>query len=286
MRTKSQPPKLSTSSELLLGAAAGALAQVFTIPVSVIATRQQLWTPESSPTGSKQATPSLLQTGHEIVRESGVTGLWTGLRPGLVLTANPAITYGVFERIKSAVLSGSREGDRLGVGESFWIGVGSKAIATVVTYPYIFVSDTVCLLTSKTVTLYHELKRRPKFASKPEQTTTQNEPPRTSPTPRPQRNRPRQTTRRPTSRRPLLPPLRSGPNAARSRSCAPCTATKGSRGGIRVYRRRSSRRRCARVSRKIAQKTTSADSRYPVRQQGSIREVGVGHHCCTDGSAA
>ena len=35
-------PPLSTAAELLLGAAAGALAQIFTIPVSVIATRQQI----------------------------------------------------------------------------------------------------------------------------------------------------------------------------------------------------------------------------------------------------
>jgi adenine nucleotide transporter 17 len=144
LQKSNRSTKLSTSSELLLGAAAGALAQIFTIPVSVIATRQQLWTPETAglapSTGKNSNPPSLWQTGQEIVRESGVTGLWTGLRPGLVLTVNPAITYGVFERMKSAALSGKREGDRLGVAESFWIGVSSKAIATIVTYPYIFVS--------------------------------------------------------------------------------------------------------------------------------------------------
>lgn len=138
LRSANRPTKLSTSSELLLGAAAGALAQLFTIPVGVIATRQQLWTPDAS--GQEESAPSLLQMGKEVISESGITGLWTGLRPALILTANPAITYGVFERIKSGVLSGKREGDRLGVGESFWIGVGAKAIATVATYPYIFVS--------------------------------------------------------------------------------------------------------------------------------------------------
>ncbi|WVQ81800.1 hypothetical protein IAT38_003927 [Cryptococcus sp. DSM 104549] len=138
-------PSLSTSAELLLGALAGALAQIFTIPVNVIATRQQLWepaphpaiTPEGTAPGKQQA-PSLLATAKEIVSESGVTGLWTGLKPGLVLTVNPAITYGVFERLKTLRLA-SREGNgKLGVGESFWLGVGSKTLATVVTYPYIF----------------------------------------------------------------------------------------------------------------------------------------------------
>ena len=144
---KPNPTTLSTSSELLLGAGAGALAQIFTIPIGVIATRQQLWQPsQAQKLAGEEQEPSLLQTGREIVQESGWQGLWTGLQPGLVLTVNPAITYGVFERIKSGVLSGSREGQRLSVGESFWIGVGSKAIATVVTYPYIFVR-TIVLLT-------------------------------------------------------------------------------------------------------------------------------------------
>lgn len=69
-----------------------------------------------------------------------MTALWTGLKPGLVLTVNPAITYGVFERAKSWILSEGREGGKLTVGEAFWLGVFSKTLATVVTYPYIFVS--------------------------------------------------------------------------------------------------------------------------------------------------
>ncbi|WWD21645.1 hypothetical protein CI109_106131 [Kwoniella shandongensis] len=134
-------PSLSTSAELLLGALAGAFAQIFTIPVSVIATRQQLWEPphphhHHHKKNMPVVAPSLLDTAKEIVSESGVTGLWTGLRPGLVLTVNPAITYGVFERIKSWRLEGS--GRKLGVAEAFWVGVGSKTLATVVTYPYIF----------------------------------------------------------------------------------------------------------------------------------------------------
>lgn len=75
-----------------------------------------------------------------------MTALWTGLRPGLVLTVNPAITYGVFERLKSWRLEGDRFGGKLGVGEAFWIGVLSKTLATVVTYPYIFVSISLSAL--------------------------------------------------------------------------------------------------------------------------------------------
>ena len=55
-------PPLSTAAELLLGAAAGALAQIFTIPVSVIATRQQIGRsldrPKKSAKGKAPATDS------------------------------------------------------------------------------------------------------------------------------------------------------------------------------------------------------------------------------------
>ena len=87
---------LGTATELLLGAIAGALAQIFTIPVSVIATRQQL----GSSSSGKDAAPadeSFIGVARDILREDGVTGLWRGLKPSLVLTVNPAITYGVFE---------------------------------------------------------------------------------------------------------------------------------------------------------------------------------------------
>ncbi|KIR33035.1 adenine nucleotide transporter [Cryptococcus deuterogattii MMRL2647] len=145
LSSSSKRVSLSTSTELLLGALAGALAQIFTIPVSVIATRQQLWDPPARPKilpRGKEAewndsSPSLIETAREIIAESGWTGLWTGLKPGLVLTVNPAITYGVFERLKSWRLS-TKGAKKLDVWESFWIGVGSKTLATIVTYPYIF----------------------------------------------------------------------------------------------------------------------------------------------------
>lgn len=147
---------LSTSLELLLGALAGALAQIFTIPVAVIATRQQLYERDASASKGNTQTrdPSMFDTARDIIEDSGVTGLWTGLKPGLVLTVNPAITYGVFEKLKGMVLAAAAVraagtgGDdeemakalNLGPGWSFLLGMTSKTLATVVTYPYIFVS--------------------------------------------------------------------------------------------------------------------------------------------------
>lgn len=164
-------PALSTAAELMLGAAAGGLAQIFTIPVSVIATRQQVGSAKRtvrkkviiSPTNGttigdenqefvegwieeeEYVDNSFWGVGREIVREEGVTGLWLGIKPGLVLTVNPAITYGVFERIKSVLLlaqekaasAAAPSNGKLTPGMNFIVGALSKTLATVVTYPYI-----------------------------------------------------------------------------------------------------------------------------------------------------
>ena len=144
--------RLSTVAELALGAIAGALAQIFTIPVAVIATRQQLGAPKGKGKAGEEHDDSFFGVAREIVREEGITGLWLGIKPGLVLTANPAITYGVFERIKGAVLlAREKVGDAstsLGPGLSFALGATSKSLATVVRRtrivlgcPFAFVND-------------------------------------------------------------------------------------------------------------------------------------------------
>jgi adenine nucleotide transporter 17 len=127
----SKIPTLSTAAELLLGALAGALAQIFTIPVSVIATRQQVGRINSDDNADSRD-DSFLSVAKDIVEEDGLPGLWSGLRPGLVLTVNPAITYGVFERVKG-IIQLARAGDvKLSPWTSFLLGAFSKTLATVV----------------------------------------------------------------------------------------------------------------------------------------------------------
>ena len=89
----------NTAIELSLGAAAGALAQVFTIPVAVVTTRQQ--------TQPKNDKKGLLDTGREVVNsEDGWSGLWRGLKASLVLVVNPAITYGAYQRLRLLMFPG------------------------------------------------------------------------------------------------------------------------------------------------------------------------------------
>lgn len=129
---------MSTAVELILGAVAGALAQIFTIPVSVIATRQQIGRDKnddaiqaSSSAQNALHDDSFLGVAREIIQEDGVGGLWLGLKPSLVLTVNPAITYGMFERIKGAVLRSGNKA-KLSAWEAFAVGALSKTLATVV----------------------------------------------------------------------------------------------------------------------------------------------------------
>ena len=88
-----------TATELSLGALAGALAQIFTIPVAVVTTRQQ-----TQPKGKKKG---LFKTGKEVVNgDDGWSGLWRGLKASLVLVVNPAITYGAYQRLHVTLFPG------------------------------------------------------------------------------------------------------------------------------------------------------------------------------------
>ncbi|OAX84837.1 hypothetical protein ACJ72_00797 [Emergomyces africanus] len=124
--TRVQKPP-GTAIELSLGAVAGAVAQVFTIPVSVITTRQQ-----TQPKGEKKG---LFDTGREVINsEDGWSGLWRGLKASLVLVVNPAITYGAYQRLKDIIFPGKAN---LKPWEAFVLGAMSKSLATIVTQPLI-----------------------------------------------------------------------------------------------------------------------------------------------------
>ena len=101
MKSNKVPKPPGTAIELSLGAVAGAVAQVFTIPVSVITTRQQ-----TQPKGDKKG---LIDTGKEVIHgEDGWTGLWRGLKASLILVVNPAITYGAYQRLRDILFAGKQ----------------------------------------------------------------------------------------------------------------------------------------------------------------------------------
>ncbi|KAK3702820.1 ADP/ATP carrier protein [Vermiconidia calcicola] len=117
----------STAVELSLGAVAGALAQLFTIPIAVVTTRQQ--------TQKRGERKGIFATGKEVVDgEDGVTGLWRGLKASLVLVVNPAITYGAYQRLREVLYPTKIT---LRAHEAFLLGALSKMMATIATQPLI-----------------------------------------------------------------------------------------------------------------------------------------------------
>lgn len=117
----------TTAAELGIGAAAGALAQLFTIPIAVVTTRQQ--------TQAKADRTGMLTTAREIVDgEDGWTGLWRGMKASLALVVNPSITYGAYQRLKEVLFPGKTN---LRPWEAFLLGAMSKALATLATQPLI-----------------------------------------------------------------------------------------------------------------------------------------------------
>ena len=99
MASNKTPKPPGTAIELSLGAVSGAIAQIFTIPVAVITTRQQ--------TQPKNEKKGLIATGREVVEsEDGWSGLWRGLKASLILVVNPAITYGAYQRLKDVFFPG------------------------------------------------------------------------------------------------------------------------------------------------------------------------------------
>ena len=93
---------------------------MFTIPVSVIVTRQQTFRPAKS----------FQQTVIDIISEDGVWGLWKGLAPSLILCINPAITYACFEKLKQYWLRNGASGSegKLTPVQAFLIGALSKTV--------------------------------------------------------------------------------------------------------------------------------------------------------------
>jgi len=127
LSTQKIPHLPNTAVELSLGAVAGALAQLFTIPVAVVTTRQQ-----TQPKGEKKG---MIDTAKEVIHsEDGWTGLWRGLKASLVLVVNPAITYGAYQRLKEVIFP---DHVILKPWEAFLLGALSKSLATIATQPLI-----------------------------------------------------------------------------------------------------------------------------------------------------
>ncbi|KAG0302279.1 hypothetical protein BGZ98_007651 [Dissophora globulifera] len=156
--------QLSTIQELFLGAEAGIISRLFTAPIHVVTTRQQVMGNDvvqqqtkatvggakaSSSSGkSKVSARSIIQN---IYAQDGILGFWAGYAPTVILSINPSITYFLFETIKKflvarqtrAIAGTNPSKSVLATAASltslqiFFISACSKAVASFLTYPLI-----------------------------------------------------------------------------------------------------------------------------------------------------
>jgi adenine nucleotide transporter 17 len=143
--------KLTTAESMMAGAVAGSLTVLITNPIWVVNTRMTTMSSSSSkepilPTSSKlssteqpapKAKPSTIAVALQILREEGLSGLFAGVMPALVLVINPILQYTVFEQLKNTL----EKRRRVTPKDSFYLGALGKLAATSITYPYITVKS-------------------------------------------------------------------------------------------------------------------------------------------------
>ncbi|KAI8343253.1 mitochondrial carrier domain-containing protein [Chlamydoabsidia padenii] len=120
---------LNVYQELFLGAEAALISRFFTSPVSNITTRLQ--------TAAGENKQSFMEVAKDIYEEKSITGFWTGYRASIVLVSNPSITYFVFEKLKDFYLRANNK-TALTSLQTFLFSALAKSVATMITYPFIF----------------------------------------------------------------------------------------------------------------------------------------------------
>ena len=150
LETASLPSHLHLAS----AAEAGAVVSLITNPIWVVKTRLSLQHGGGAGAGgagvkipSAAAAPykGFFDAMIRIAGTEGLPGLYKGFAPSLFLVSHGAIQFTAYERLKKAVSdarkgTGENAGSVIGAGEPTafecaWLGVASKLIASVATYP-------------------------------------------------------------------------------------------------------------------------------------------------------
>lgn len=112
--------KNTGQNDLMLGSIAGIINVLLTTPLWVVNSRLKSPNP--------QPFVGLLDGLLHIANTEGVSSLWSGTGPSLLLVSNPAIQFAVYESLKRNINARS-------AGAFFLMGAFAKAVATIVTYP-------------------------------------------------------------------------------------------------------------------------------------------------------
>ncbi|KAE8753111.1 hypothetical protein FOCC_FOCC000035 [Frankliniella occidentalis] len=123
----------SAAKDLLLASIAGVINVLSTTPLWVVNTRLKM----SGVGHGKNQKPEyqgLWDGLCKIIKTEGVSRLWSGTVPSLILVSNPAIHFMVYETLKRHILEG-RKPSEVSPMTFFAVGATAKAIATFLTYP-------------------------------------------------------------------------------------------------------------------------------------------------------
>jgi adenine nucleotide transporter 17 len=122
-----QHKPLHLTDNILVAGLSGAATAVASNPIWVVNTRMSI-------EAKKGQGKNLLATLIEMVKQEGVSSLFAGVLPALILVANPVINYVLFERIQIALKS-----RRLNPWQLFVVSLFTKAVAAFVTHPYLVI---------------------------------------------------------------------------------------------------------------------------------------------------
>ncbi|XP_052791339.1 peroxisomal membrane protein PMP34-like [Mya arenaria] len=130
--------KTSPGKDLTIAFVSGVVNVLVTTPLWVVNTRLKLQGAHMETEEMHENTGSrykgILDCLIKIVREEGLSALWNGTKPSLVLATNPAIHFMVYEAVKRYFQHYFRQTELSGF-MYFIIGAIAKTVATVVTYP-------------------------------------------------------------------------------------------------------------------------------------------------------
>ena len=99
-----------------------------TNPIWLIKVRLQ-----SQPHDAPDRYKGLLDCIKTIYREEGIRGFWRGIVPALIGTSHGAVQMATYERLRSWMW---RHVDNMGPQHYLVLGIASKSIASIVTFPY------------------------------------------------------------------------------------------------------------------------------------------------------
>lgn len=118
--------KLTTIESMIAGAIAGSATVMITNPIWVVNTRMTTRKEEADIEGGKKKKPSTIGTLLALIKDEGLTSLFAGVLPALVLVINPILQYTFFEQFKNIL----EKRKKVGPYDAFYLGALGKLLAT------------------------------------------------------------------------------------------------------------------------------------------------------------